>query len=182
MNQGDRDEILAPYCRLFHGAYGSNFVLINGNACKHRAQLVDEYLQLKDIKQLEWLETSHAFNPIEYIRAVLGHSIGTRTPAPTTIYELKCPWCNQDFQIPLQFPVSKMETLENNMDYLLNEIVQFRKMRKKEERDKFLKGDGPPLTELQTACDVGWTHRGHEQLVMEYEAILRGERSLMPKS
>ncbi|GFY22708.1 hypothetical protein TNCV_2179691 [Trichonephila clavipes] len=39
-----------------------------------------------------------------------------------------------------------------------------------------------PLTELQTVCDVGWTHRGHEQLVMEYEAILRGERSLMPKS
>ncbi|GFU74381.1 transposable element Tcb2 transposase [Trichonephila clavipes] len=34
----------------------------------------------------------------------------------------------------------------------------------------------------QTVCDVGWTHRGHEQLVMEYEAILRGERSLMPKS
>ncbi|GFT34512.1 hypothetical protein TNCV_4124911 [Trichonephila clavipes] len=29
---------------------------------------------------------------------------------------------------------------------------------------------------------TGWTHRGHEQLVMEYEAILRGERSLMPKS
>ncbi|GFV93996.1 hypothetical protein TNCV_3573491 [Trichonephila clavipes] len=43
-------------------------------------------------------------------------------------------------------------------------------------------GVGPPLTELQTVCDVGWTHRGHEQLVMEYEAILRGERSLMPKS
>ncbi|GFW75322.1 adenylate cyclase type 6 [Trichonephila clavipes] len=40
----------------------------------------------------------------------------------------------------------------------------------------------PPLTELQTVCDVGWTHRGHEQLVMEYEAILRGEQSLIPKS
>ncbi|GFS55806.1 hypothetical protein TNCV_4497811 [Trichonephila clavipes] len=40
----------------------------------------------------------------------------------------------------------------------------------------------PPLTELQTVCNVGWTHGCHEQLVMEYEAILRGERSLMPKS
>ncbi|GFU53492.1 integrase catalytic domain-containing protein [Trichonephila clavipes] len=44
------------------------------------------------------------------------------------------------------------------------------------------KGVSPPLTELQTVCNVGWMHRGHEQLVMEYEAILRGEWSLMPKS
>ncbi|GFU87672.1 hypothetical protein TNCV_2935941 [Trichonephila clavipes] len=52
----------------------------------------------------------------------------------------------------------------------------------KEEKSFINRELDPPLTELQTVCDVGWTHRGHEQLVMEYEAILRGERSLMPKS
>ncbi|GFX78916.1 hypothetical protein TNCV_3912051 [Trichonephila clavipes] len=51
----------------------------------------------------------------------------------------------------------------------------------KEEKSFINRELDPPLTELQTVCDVGWTHRGHEQLVMEYEAILRGERSLMPK-
>ncbi|GFT71297.1 hypothetical protein TNCV_3002731 [Trichonephila clavipes] len=52
----------------------------------------------------------------------------------------------------------------------------------KEEKSFINRELDPPLTELQTVCDVGWTHRGHEQLVMEYEVILRGEWSLMPKS
>ncbi|GFV53636.1 hypothetical protein TNCV_2643551 [Trichonephila clavipes] len=52
----------------------------------------------------------------------------------------------------------------------------------KEEKNFINRELDPPLNELQTVCDVGGTHRGHKQLVMEYEAILRGERSLMPKS
>ncbi|GFW64559.1 RNA-directed DNA polymerase from mobile element jockey [Trichonephila clavipes] len=52
----------------------------------------------------------------------------------------------------------------------------------KEEKSFINRELDPPLTELQIVCDVGWTYRDHEQLVMEYEAILRGERSLMPKS
>ncbi|GFT24686.1 uncharacterized protein TNCV_2856201 [Trichonephila clavipes] len=37
-----RDEILAPYLRLFFGEYGPNLILMDDSAHSHRAQLVDE--------------------------------------------------------------------------------------------------------------------------------------------
>ncbi|GFU98923.1 hypothetical protein TNCV_3381691 [Trichonephila clavipes] len=49
-DQWDRDEILAPYGRLFHREYGLNFILLDDNARRHRTQLVDECLQSEDIK------------------------------------------------------------------------------------------------------------------------------------
>ncbi|GFT03394.1 transposable element Tcb2 transposase [Trichonephila clavipes] len=36
-----RDEILEPYVRLFRGACGSEFILVDDNARPHRAFLVD---------------------------------------------------------------------------------------------------------------------------------------------
>ncbi|GBL83808.1 hypothetical protein AVEN_132688-1 [Araneus ventricosus] len=42
---GYRDEILEPYVRLFRGAVGPEFILMDDNARPHRALLVDEFLE-----------------------------------------------------------------------------------------------------------------------------------------
>ncbi|GBN36424.1 hypothetical protein AVEN_112991-1, partial [Araneus ventricosus] len=39
------DEILEPYVRLFRGAVGPEFILMDNNARPHRALLVDEFLE-----------------------------------------------------------------------------------------------------------------------------------------
>ncbi|GFY14194.1 uncharacterized protein TNCV_3613831 [Trichonephila clavipes] len=44
-----RNEILAPYFRLFRGAYGPNFIFTDNYASPHKAEFVNEYLQLEDI-------------------------------------------------------------------------------------------------------------------------------------
>ncbi|GFY48973.1 transposable element Tc3 transposase [Trichonephila inaurata madagascariensis] len=57
-----RDDILAPYDRLFCAAYGPNFIFSDDNACLYRAQLVDTYRQLEDIERLEWPAICPDFN------------------------------------------------------------------------------------------------------------------------
>ncbi|GFT28020.1 transposable element Tcb2 transposase [Trichonephila clavipes] len=47
--RGDRNEILAPYVRLFRDEYGPNSILMDDDTRKHRAQLVDDYLRSEDI-------------------------------------------------------------------------------------------------------------------------------------
>ncbi|GFV40905.1 transposable element Tcb1 transposase [Trichonephila clavipes] len=44
-----RDVILEQHVRLFRGAMGAEFLFMDGNACPHRANNVDECLQLEDI-------------------------------------------------------------------------------------------------------------------------------------
>ncbi|GBM02766.1 hypothetical protein AVEN_40832-1 [Araneus ventricosus] len=48
-----RDEILEPYVRLFRGAVGPEFILMDDNAWPHRALLVDEFLESEDICRMD---------------------------------------------------------------------------------------------------------------------------------
>lgn len=106
-----RDEILAPYVRLFRGAYGPNFLFMDDNARPHRAQLVDDYLESENIQRLEWPAMSPDLNPIEHVWDALGRSIGARRPAPTTIDELK----GALLQEWARLPQGLMRTLVNSM-------------------------------------------------------------------
>ncbi|GBO16452.1 hypothetical protein AVEN_189789-1 [Araneus ventricosus] len=49
-----RDEILEPYVRLFRGAVGPEFILMDDNARPHRALLVNEFLESGDIRRMDW--------------------------------------------------------------------------------------------------------------------------------
>jgi hypothetical protein len=46
-----RDEILAPIIRLYAGAIGDDFILMDDNARLHRARIVNEYLQQEIIER-----------------------------------------------------------------------------------------------------------------------------------
>ena len=44
-----RNEILEPIVRLYATAIGPIFVLMDDNACPHRAAIVDDYLESEEI-------------------------------------------------------------------------------------------------------------------------------------
>ncbi|GFS66179.1 transposable element Tcb2 transposase [Trichonephila clavipes] len=47
------NEVLEPYVRLFRGACGPEFILMDDNARPHRALLVDEFLKSEDIRRMD---------------------------------------------------------------------------------------------------------------------------------
>ncbi|GBN13741.1 Transposable element Tcb2 transposase [Araneus ventricosus] len=59
-----RDKILESYVRLFRGAVGPEFILMDDNARPHRALLVDEFLESKDIRRMDWPARYPDLNPI----------------------------------------------------------------------------------------------------------------------
>ncbi|GFW73443.1 transposable element Tcb1 transposase [Trichonephila clavipes] len=62
-----RDEVLEPNVRLYAGAVGPTFVLIDDNARPHRADIIDDYLESKGIARMVWPAYSPDLNPIENI-------------------------------------------------------------------------------------------------------------------
>ncbi|GBM63305.1 hypothetical protein AVEN_186125-1 [Araneus ventricosus] len=65
-----RDEILEPYVRLFRGAVGREFILMDDNARPHRALLDVEFLESEDIRRMDWPAISRS----QPYRACLGRS------------------------------------------------------------------------------------------------------------
>ncbi|GBN14676.1 Transposable element Tcb2 transposase [Araneus ventricosus] len=95
-----RDEILEPYVRLFRGAVGPEFILMNDNARPLRALLVDEFLESENIRRMDWSATSPDLNPIEHVWDALGRANATRNPPPRTIQEMKTALLNEWDQLP----------------------------------------------------------------------------------
>ncbi|GBO11641.1 Transposable element Tc1 transposase [Araneus ventricosus] len=95
-----RDEILEPYVRLFRGAVGPKFILMDHNARPHRALLVDEFLESEDIHRMDWPARSPDLNPIQHVWDALGRTIATCNPRPRTIQEMKTALLNEWDQFP----------------------------------------------------------------------------------
>ncbi|GFV95921.1 DDE_3 domain-containing protein [Trichonephila clavipes] len=62
-----RNVILEQHVRLFRGAMGAEFLFMDDNARSHRANIVDECLQLEDITRMNWPAYSPDLNPIEHV-------------------------------------------------------------------------------------------------------------------
>ncbi|GFW19738.1 transposable element Tcb1 transposase [Trichonephila clavipes] len=77
---------------------GAEFLFMNDNAHPHRANIVDECLQSKDITRMAWPACSPDLNPIVHVRDMLGRRIVARQPPPTRLPELRRAlldeWCN----------------------------------------------------------------------------------------
>ncbi|GFW74744.1 transposable element Tcb1 transposase [Trichonephila clavipes] len=93
-----RDVILEQHVRLFRSIMGAEFLFMDDNARPHRANIVDECLQLEDITRMNWPAYSPDLNPIEHVGDMLGRRITARQPPPTCLTEprraLLDEWCN----------------------------------------------------------------------------------------
>jgi hypothetical protein len=79
------DDILDNQLRLYAGASGDQFILIDDNARPHRARLVQDYLQRESIERMDWPARSPILNPIEHMRNVLQFKISACQLQPRTI-------------------------------------------------------------------------------------------------
>lgn len=59
--------VLKTFVHLFMGVVGLDFPLIDDNVRPHRAHLVDDFLEIKDIHLIDWTARSPDFNLIEHV-------------------------------------------------------------------------------------------------------------------
>ncbi|GFT68272.1 transposable element Tcb1 transposase [Trichonephila clavipes] len=59
------EEVLEPIVRLYTAAVGPTFVLMDDNTRRHRADIVDGYLESEGTARMAWPAYSPDFNPIE---------------------------------------------------------------------------------------------------------------------
>ncbi|GFW72968.1 transposable element Tcb2 transposase [Trichonephila clavipes] len=84
-----RDEILRPIVVPYAAAIGDDFILIDDNFKPHRANLVEDFLFVEGIVQMEWPACSPDMNPIEHVWNALGRRVAGRQPPPQTLQELE---------------------------------------------------------------------------------------------
>ncbi|GFW87314.1 DDE_3 domain-containing protein [Trichonephila clavipes] len=61
---------------------GAEFLFMDDNARPHRANIVDECLQLEDITRMDWPAYSPDLNPIKHVWDMLDRRIAARQPLP----------------------------------------------------------------------------------------------------
>ena len=84
----NRDNVLAPYVIPFAQRHGPRFIFQDDNARAHRARVVTDYLQRRNIRTLPWLAMSPDLSPIEHVWDILGKRVRRCTPQPRTLGEL----------------------------------------------------------------------------------------------
>ncbi|GFW67830.1 DDE_3 domain-containing protein [Trichonephila clavipes] len=67
----------------------AEFLFTDDNARPHRANIVDQCLQSKDITCMDSPTYSTELNPIEHVWDMLGRRIAARQPPPTCLPELR---------------------------------------------------------------------------------------------
>ncbi|GFX69373.1 transposable element Tcb1 transposase [Trichonephila clavipes] len=83
------NEILLPYVRLFRGAMGLQFLLMDDNAPCYRTVAAEQLLESEDIERMDWPARSPDLTPIENVWEFLGRRLAARTLPPVTIRELR---------------------------------------------------------------------------------------------
>ncbi|GFX03109.1 DDE_3 domain-containing protein [Trichonephila clavipes] len=61
------NEVLEHYVRLFRHACDSKFIVMDDNARPHCPLLVDEFLEIEDIRRMDWPDRSPDLNLMENV-------------------------------------------------------------------------------------------------------------------
>ncbi len=83
-----QDEILRAIVRLYAGAVGLGFLLVQDNAEPHVARVCTQFLNDKGIDAIEWPSHSPDLNPIENFWNVIYQCIRRHQVVPQTVREL----------------------------------------------------------------------------------------------
>ena len=83
------NEILDVYVRPYAGAVGENFILMDDNACAHRAPITDQYLEQATVVRMEWPARSPDLNPIQHAWDMLQTAVSSRPVQPASVQELR---------------------------------------------------------------------------------------------
>ncbi|GFX83601.1 transposable element Tcb2 transposase [Trichonephila clavipes] len=97
------NEILLPYARLFRGAMGLQFLVMDDNAPCHRTVAAEQLLESEDIERMDCPARSLDLNPIEHVWDFLGRRLAARTLPPVTIRELRLTLQDEWAAMPQQF-------------------------------------------------------------------------------
>ena len=108
-----RDEVLDPYVKLFRGAIGNDFLLMDDNARPHRAALVTDYLEDEGIQRMEWPAYSPDLNPIEHVWDALGRRLASLQPPPSTLQELRGAIHREYTLLPQELLDNLIQSMEN---------------------------------------------------------------------
>lgn len=112
-------EVLEPHVMPFGPFIGDNFVLMHDNARAHTARIVTNYLDAVNIQRLPWPARSPDLNPIEHVWDNLKRRIRSRTPAPTTISELKTAAVEEWGNIPQSDIQDILEGISNRLQEVI---------------------------------------------------------------
>ncbi|GFV40362.1 transposable element Tcb1 transposase [Trichonephila clavipes] len=81
-----RGEVLESIGRLYAAAVGATFVLMDDNACPHRSDIVDDYLESEGIARMARPAYSPDLNPIENRWDALGRCCSFTLPTSSHSY------------------------------------------------------------------------------------------------
>ncbi|GFT98061.1 uncharacterized protein TNCV_3362681 [Trichonephila clavipes] len=84
-----RDEVLEPIVRLYAAAVGRTFVLMDDNARPHRADIVDDYLRVKELRVWRGQHIRPTLIPLKIFGMLSAVHVSSRFLPPAALIELE---------------------------------------------------------------------------------------------
>ncbi|GBM32925.1 Transposable element Tcb1 transposase [Araneus ventricosus] len=109
--QAYTDDIRDSYVLSYAGAIGDYFLLQDDNARRHRARIVDDYLQQETIQHMVWPVRSPSLNHFAHVWDALGRRLSALNPPPQTLATLATALREQWLSLPTELIDSIIDSI-----------------------------------------------------------------------